>query len=102
MLALSLTGDAGVTVILLSLVGFAYGSLIAVYPVAIAERYGEQGPRIYGRVFTAWGFAGLAGPWSAGLIYDWQAAYEPAMLTAAGIAVLSSVCASAIRSASNV
>ena len=102
LLALSLTGDAGATVILLSLVGFAYGSLIAVYPVAIAERYGEQGPRIYGRVFTAWGFAGLAGPWSAGLIYDWQAAYEPAMLTAAGIAVLSSVCASAIRSASNV
>jgi len=100
LLAMSAWDDAGATVLLLSLVGFAYGSLIAVYPVAIAERYSEQGPRAYGRVFTAWGFAGLAGPWSAGLIYDWQGAYEPALLAAAGIAILSSLCATAIRSAS--
>jgi len=100
LLAMSAWDDAGGTVLLLSLVGFAYGSLIAVYPVAIAERFEEQGPRAYGRVFTAWGFAGLAGPWSAGLIYDWQGAYEPALLAAAGIAILSSLCATAIRPAS--
>jgi OFA family oxalate/formate antiporter-like MFS transporter len=101
LLAMAVHEDAFGTVMLLSLVGFAYGSLIAVYPVAIAERYRTQGPRVYGRVFTAWGCAGLAGPWSAGWIFDWRGGYETALLAAAGIALLSSLCARAIRPASN-
>ena len=101
LLAMAVHEDAFSTVMLLSLVGFAYGSLIAVYPVAIAERYRTQGPRVYGRVFTAWGCAGLAGPWSAGWIFDWRGGYETALLAAAGIALLSSLCAKAIRPASN-
>ena len=59
------------TLVLLGVVGFAYGGTIATYPAAIANLFpGEDGPRAYGRVFTAWGAAGLVAPWLAGQIYD--------------------------------
>jgi predicted MFS family arabinose efflux permease len=98
LLAMASSREAFAVVALLSLVGFCYGTVIAVYPVAISDRFGERGPEAYGRVFTAWGFAGLAGPWSAGWIFDWRGGYEAAMLSAAGIAVLSALFAARIRS----
>jgi OFA family oxalate/formate antiporter-like MFS transporter len=98
LLAMAISREAIAVVALLSLVGFSYGSVIAVYPVAISDRFGARGPQAYGRIFTAWGFAGLAGPWSAGWIFDWRGGYEPAMLAAAVIAVLSALFAARIRS----
>ena len=92
LLVISISPSAMVTVALLSLVGFSYGSIIAVYPVAIANFFGERGPEVYGLVFTAWGFAGLVAPWSAGLIYDLRADYGLAMIIAASIALLSALC----------
>jgi len=97
LLSISLVSQAEMVVLLLSLVGFSYGSIIAVYPVAIAACFGERGPEAYGRVFTAWGFAGLLAPWSAGLIYDWRAGYELAMIVAAVIALLSAFFALVFR-----
>ena len=97
LLSIALIDGAIEAVMLLSLVGFSYGAVIAVYPVAIAERYGEHGPRAYGRVFTAWGLAGLLAPWIAGLIFDLRGGYDAAMLVAAGMAVLSAICASTLR-----
>ncbi len=76
---------------LLAVVGFAYGAVIAVYPVAIANRFGADGPRVYGRVFTAWGVAGLAAPWSAGAIYDLGSGYTAALAIAAAISALSAL-----------
>jgi OFA family oxalate/formate antiporter-like MFS transporter len=93
LLIISLAASAPMVVALLSLVGFSYGSIIAVYPVAIANYFGAQGPRAYGQVFTAWGFAGLVAPWSAGLVYDLHAGYELAMIIAAVLAFLSALCA---------
>ena len=79
------------------LVGFSYGSIIAIYPVAIADRFGRHGPQAYGRVFLAWGIAGLVAPWSAGYIFDCFAGYQPALLIAAAVALLSAICAAAFR-----
>ena len=89
-------GSAGV-ILLLAVVGFSYGSIIAVYPVAISAYFGEAGPRIYGQVFTAWGFAGLAAPWAAGLIFDWRGGYVAALVAAALIAMLSAATAALCR-----
>lgn len=97
LLAIALESRAGAVVLLLSLVGFSYGSIIAVYPVAIARYFGERGPEAYGRVFTAWGFAGLVAPWSAGLIYDQHADYQLAMMIAAVLALLSALAAAVFR-----
>lgn len=72
------------------LIGFAYGGTIAVYPAAIAKRYGMQlGPRIYGRIFTAWGAAGLIGPWLAGALFDAGGGYHTALWSACLIALAS-------------
>lgn len=84
-------------VALLSLVGLAYGSIIAVYPVAIADAFGERGPQAYGQVFVAWGFAGLVAPWCAGLVYDLSNGYGLAMLIAALIAIGSAFSAGLFR-----
>ena len=88
LLCISATTNAQATMLLLGIVGFAYGSIIAIYPVAISNGFGEQGPQAYGRVFIAWGFAGLVAPWSAGVIFDGYAGYEPAMLIAALVALV--------------
>jgi MFS transporter, OFA family, oxalate/formate antiporter len=66
--ALSVAGLAGPTapwVVLGSFAGtgLAYGAVSALVPAATADRVGARAfPRAYGRVFTAWGCAGLAAP----------------------------------------
>ncbi len=97
LIAIGSSNNAIVAVVLLSVVGFAYGSIIAIYPVAIANYFSARGPQAYGRVFIAWGFAGLVAPWSAGLLYDLRGGYELAMIIAAAIAILSAFCAGIFR-----
>lgn len=94
---LALVGFPNLTIALLGIVGFAYGGTIAIYPAAIALMFpGEDGPRAYGRVFTAWGAAGLLAPWLAGQIYDWGGSYTQALWIAAGLGTLSAVTASRV------
>ena len=77
---------------LLSFIGFSYGAVIAVYPFVISEYFGAvEGPKVYARVFTAWGFAGLAGPWSAGKLFDLTGLYSATLLIACAIAILSTL-----------
>ena len=91
LLLLSMVELPFLVITLLFLVGFAYGSIIAIYPVAISNYFLEQGPKVYGRVFTAWGFAGLVAPWTAGLIYDSQSSYQLALIVASLTALLSAI-----------
>jgi hypothetical protein len=89
MLALTLTLSPAATIAGLGAVGVAYGGLIAVYPVAAIRFFGiSQAPRAFGRIFTAWGIAGLIGPWLAGAIYDSSQSYDAAVLAAAAAAAL--------------
>jgi MFS family permease len=80
----------------LCVIGLTYGALIAVYPVAIARHFGSAASAsAYGRVFTAWGTAGLLAPVMAGYLYDVTSSYQLPMLTAAALSVASA--ASALR-----
>jgi len=88
---LVITGSPVTSIVLLCLVGFSYGAIIAIYPVAISNYFGNHGAKAYGRVFTAWGFAGLVAPWFAGLIYDIQTNYQLALLVASLAAILSAL-----------
>jgi MFS family permease len=97
LLGIGAGADAVLTLALLAIVGFAYGAIIAIYPVAISTSFGEGGARAYGRVFIAWGLAGLVAPWCAGFIYDIRGEYGLAMLIAALVALLSSVSAGLLR-----
>jgi len=82
----------------LGLVGYSYGSIIAIYPVAVADVFGAlAAPKIYGQVFTAWGIAGLLGPWISGWLFDLTGTYTIAIVIAA---LFSGVSILAIRSCS--
>jgi len=83
----------------LGLVGCCYGAIIAVYPVAVADVFGAlAAPRIYGQVFTAWGLAGLLGPWFSGWLFDLTGTYKVALLFAV---LLSGISIVAIRHCQN-
>ena len=82
------------TLAALGAIGFAYGGTIAAYPAAIARLFpGDAGPRAYGRVFTAWGLAGLSAPWFAGRIYDATGHYDTALWAALALALGSAILA---------
>jgi OFA family oxalate/formate antiporter-like MFS transporter len=68
LLAAAATGAAGTFGALL-LAGTGYGALITVVPVGV-ERLARPAvaPRLFARVFTAWGIGGLAGPVAGGAL----------------------------------
>jgi len=75
---------------LLGLAGVCYGVLIAVIPVEVRRISGPQGFALnYGKVFTAWGIAGVAGPVTAGYLYDITRGYGAASVVAAALSVCS-------------
>ncbi|MEM1297786.1 MAG: MFS transporter [Pseudomonadota bacterium] len=99
---LTMTGVATQVLGAIGVVGFCYGGIIAATPAIIAKAHGmAEGPRLYGRVFTAWGVAGLAGPWLAGLMFDRTGSYEAAIWTAAALSLMSALLALSERSAVN-
>jgi len=84
-------GTASIVVfIALALVGYCYGAIIAVYPVAVADLFGAlAAPRIYGQVFTAWGLAGLLGPWVSGWLFDLTGSYSIPIVIAVSLSAIS-------------
>jgi OFA family oxalate/formate antiporter-like MFS transporter len=91
---LALSGFSGQTLVFLGIVDFAYGGTIATYPAANSLLFpSDASPLAYGRIFTAWGLAGLLPPWFAGQIYDWTQSYTPALWVAAVLSVLSAITA---------
>ncbi len=72
----------------LSLIGVAYGALITVIPVISANVFSrEVSLAAFGRIFTAWGAAGLAGPWFGGVVFDISSDYTAAFWVAAACAI---------------
>jgi MFS family permease len=75
-------------------IAFTYGALIAIYPLAVTQRFGQDGySQAYGRVFTAWGTAGLVGPVGAGHLFEVTGSYRIPMFLAAAAAIGSAVVA---------
>lgn len=90
LVGLAAAGQPTAAIFCLAIIGFCYGAIIALYPVATTHYVGLGEPaKAYGRVFTAWGLAGLLGPWVAGLLFDLGGGYGPAALAAGAAAVMS-------------
>ncbi len=100
-LVMLLTSAGALTALFaLSLIGFAYGAIIAVYPAVVSYLFGTlNGIKAYGRVFTAWGTAGLIFPWLAGYLFDRAQSYTAILVLAAVISGLSAVFAYRLPSA---
>ena len=89
---LSIVDSGFATLLCLGLVGLVYGAIIAAYPAVVAKLFGmTDGPRVYGRVFTAWGTAGLIAPWFAGYLFDYTGGYGVAITAAAAMSCASAV-----------
>ena len=99
--AVALAGLAGWAAPVVVLTGFlaiglGYGAVSALVPAVTADRVGAPAfPRVYGRVFTAWGCAGLVAPLLAGGVTDVDGPQPrllllavPLVLAAAGLSVL--------------
>jgi MFS transporter, OFA family, oxalate/formate antiporter len=81
--------SAGVTLTALTAVGVAYGCLIAVIPVIVLNSVGVDGfGYSFGRIFSAWGFAGLVAPSLAGFLFDYTGNYYVALYVALAAATV--------------
>jgi OFA family oxalate/formate antiporter-like MFS transporter len=97
-LVLSATGSLGLVLVGLTLVGTAYGATIAIFPFAVRARVGADAyPHVYGRIFTAWGMAGLAGPVTAGWLFDLNTSYRLPLILAALAALLAALATSQLH-----
>lgn len=83
-LGLAVSEHLLIALTLLGLAGFAYGALISIVPRAVEQVSPPgAGTRAFGRVFTAWGSAGLIGPWLGGVLFDLAGLYAHALIAAA-------------------
>jgi len=92
LVSLAAFGSAPLVYVVLTIVGFAYGSMASAYPTATLHFYGPAHlGRVYGQMLTAWGAAGLSAPLIAGALYDWTGTYTLALFLAAGAAAIALV-----------
>ena len=87
-LGLALSVSLPAVLMLLAVAGFAYGALISIVPRAV-DRLSPPGAqtRVFGRVFTAWGAAGLIGPWLGGALFEFAGLYAYALVVAAALSL---------------
>ncbi len=84
-------------------VGLAFGGAGAILPMLIGRRYGAAHiPAVYGRMILAYGLAGLAAPWIAGLLYAAQTSYAPMLAGCLGLAVAAMAVAALLRAAPSI
>lgn len=89
LVALLLANRPGAVVAWLFLAAFAYGHLAANIPLYVrATVRPEAFSGVFGWVFTGWGFAGLAGPWIAGLLLDRSGTFRSSLTVCVGAATL--------------
>ena len=80
-LALSIMTNINLLIILLVLLASLYGAVIAIYPTLVSHIVGSNlSAAVYGRVFTAWGTAGLLSPSIAGWLYEQNNNYNSSIL----------------------
>jgi predicted MFS family arabinose efflux permease len=76
----------------LFIIGLGYGTVASAFPMIVAKGYGARNvSRIYGRLFTAWGVAGLAAPFLGGVLFDARGDYANVIIAAAALAALASL-----------
>lgn len=96
------TADPTIDLLLAALcaVGLGYGCIAGCLPAIVARNYGVRRlPTVYGRLFTAWGVAGLVGPYLEGLSFDSDGNYSMAIAAAAAAAAAAAMLGAAYKPA---
>ena len=73
-----------------ALIGWNYGAMFTLFPATCLQYFGPtaQGSN-YGLLFTAWGFAGFAGPWVGGWLKDVSGTYYIPFIVGAVVVAVS-------------
>jgi OFA family oxalate/formate antiporter-like MFS transporter len=73
-----------------AIIGWNYGGMFTLFPASCLAYYGPtaQGSN-YGLLFTAWGFAGFAGPWVGGYLKDVTGTYYVPFIIGAVVVAIS-------------
>jgi len=88
-LALSIMTNISLLLILLVLIASLYGAVIAIYPTLVSHIVGSNlSSAVYGRVFTAWGFAGLISPSLAGWLFEKNNNYDASIIFTLSISIV--------------
>jgi OFA family oxalate/formate antiporter-like MFS transporter len=75
--------------LLLAIVYWCYGTQLSVFASTTADFYGTRNLGMnYGVLFTAWGAAGILGPYIGGRVFDAFGDYRYAFFTAAALALV--------------
>ncbi len=86
---LSILTNINFLLILLIFIASIYGAVIAIYPTLVSHIVGNKlYVSVYGKVFTAWGAAGLISPSLAGWLYEKNNNYESSILLTLTISIL--------------
>ena len=77
--------------------GLVYGLNAVALPVFVSRVFGRQRfATAYGKVFTAWGTAGVLAPWFAGRLYDVTGAYSAALVVSSASLLIAGCAATAL------
>ena len=75
--------------ICLAVIGFAFGSIMGIYPGFTAQRFGRKNNSVnYGIMFIGFALAGLIGPTVMNAIFGATGRYQPAFLASAALAIV--------------
>jgi OFA family oxalate/formate antiporter-like MFS transporter len=81
--------------------GLCYGTIFTLFPATTADYYGVRNLGVnYGLMFTAFGVAGVTGPYLAGKIRDVSGSYHNSFLICAGMLLVGAVLAFLLRAPS--
>ena len=88
-LALSIMTNISLLLILLVLIASLYGAVIAIYQTLVSHIVGSNlSSAVYGRVFTAWGTAGLISPSLAGWLFEKNNNYDASIIFTLSISIV--------------
>ncbi|MBN2079649.1 MAG: OFA family MFS transporter [Spirochaetes bacterium] len=81
-----------------ALIGWNYGSMFTLFPATCLHYFGStsQGSN-YGLLFTAWGFAGFAGPYVGGWLKDSTGTYSAPFIVAAVMVAIAVVVLAVVK-----
>ena len=81
--------NAVIFYLLLALVYYCYGTQLSVYASTSADFYGTKNVGFnYGLLLTAWGVAGILGPFLGGRVFVATGEYRWAFFIAAGVSLV--------------
>jgi len=88
-----------ISMVFIGLAGAMYGAFIALYPLLVATWSGvHRAAWAYGRVFTAWGIAGVTAQPVAGWLFELTGNYRAPLLLAASLSLVAALTIASVTS----